>query len=501
MEIARKVMPDWSAGSGSPAWCWGWIDYANEFTLLYNGTGFKLRPVNKSQPYGRYYTEDEQFLYIERRNPAGEAYGYAGSSVADTTHEYWIVRTRDGTEYRLGHNEDAAQDFSTNYYGTDATHYAGDRSGWVTFRWRVDQITDTRGNRIVYTYDDASDPRTCGSARERSSYLARVEYNFQGDDPQNRILFHRAARGSDGVDDDIYTTDCWLCRPFYQDDFLQTVEVQSYVDNSWQRVREYQLSYTETDGPEGHDNHTRLLASITEYDKTASEALPATAFGYTRRSNKGSASNEPGDWYHTAFGYERLTSIDNGYGATTTLSYGLPSSEDHAWNHEPRNYRVESKVVQAASGGYQRSYTYNETSSLRCYDNAGDGVCDGGISLGGNLIGYQYVTETLKTIGGTVLGMTYHQYKLNWGGDANRYMGREVRVIQKDAEGTPISKVETTWAVHAGWTSDGQKHYFAYPQWVKEYWAMEGVLPGTPQKQVENSYNTTYGRDIVKCCG
>lgn len=149
MSIARKVTPDYTPTNGRPAWYWGpWVAWENKFTLLYKGTGYKLVPGSTSA-YGRYYTEDEQFLYIERRNDAG-----GNGSPGNATGEYWVVRLRDGTEYRLGYRTDSEQIVATNSYTVPTTPaettYAGRANGQVAFQWRVDAITDTHGNSIEF---------------------------------------------------------------------------------------------------------------------------------------------------------------------------------------------------------------------------------------------------------------------------------------------------------------------------------------------------------------
>jgi hypothetical protein len=183
MEIVRKVTPDWGTGSGSPAWCWEWFHYENSFTLLYNGTGYRLKPAS-GNPYGRYHTEDEQFLYVERRNTLA-----GNGSPANTTGEYWIVRLRDGTEFRLGYNGNAEQTVTTNYYGSNPNHacrwsggqpptsaacYAGHAERKVAFRWRADLVTDRQGNQIELSYHETPEhTNPCGGYRERSSYSRR----------------------------------------------------------------------------------------------------------------------------------------------------------------------------------------------------------------------------------------------------------------------------------------------------------------------------------------
>ena len=113
MEVVRDVFrpkyittvldPD-----GKPDWEDRDVQWGNMYSLLYQGTRYQLTPATPNAR-GRYYTTDDQFLYVERRSNFGSV-GLNGSPDNDTS-EYWVVRLRDGTEYRLGYNEDSEQVF------------------------------------------------------------------------------------------------------------------------------------------------------------------------------------------------------------------------------------------------------------------------------------------------------------------------------------------------------------------------------------------------------
>jgi hypothetical protein len=114
MEIVREVQ-----GTNGQSFNW-----SNEFTLLYKGTAYKLKPDTGGLAYGHYHTEDEQFLAIERHNDEGNGHGFDGAPlytpetpVGNRTGEYWIVRLRDGTECRLGYNRDSEQNLRAAWPG------------------------------------------------------------------------------------------------------------------------------------------------------------------------------------------------------------------------------------------------------------------------------------------------------------------------------------------------------------------------------------------------
>jgi len=443
MEIVRKVRPDWDTSSRCPAWWSEYFYYENEFTLLYKGVSYKLKPAT-SNPYGRYYTEDEQFLYIERRN------GLAGNGADNQTSEYWIVRLRDGTEYRLGYLGESEQTVATYYYSwagsppSSAADYAGDTPNRVAFRWRVDQIQDTRGNRIEFSYHETAEWENCGGYRERSSYLTEIRYNPLGDGNWGtRITFLRAPRSSDGVGDNLTPTDCWSCRPFYQDDFLQKIRVENYVNGQYQVLREYCLTYN---ADPANTSHVRLLHSITEYglggmagDGGHVYSLPATSFSYTPKNNKGTNGGNGTEYERSSFKYSRLSGIDNGYGGVISASYGGFEDEQQDWNQKAWNYYVST-----------------------------------------------------QTLDGQVVSKTGHQYQLcpYPCTDVDHARGRELETVYQDTSGAPLKRVSTEWVVDDLGGLDQNHHYFVHPTWVREYTRVGTSLPGAPQKQTYYEYGT-----------
>jgi len=498
MEIVRKVNPDYTYSGGKPAWYWGsYVHWENEFTLMYKGTGYKLLP-GSTYAYGRYYCEEEQFLYVERRNNAGGN----GSSVNDTS-EYWVVRLRDGTEYRLGYNEDSEQTVTTTWYTvpgspTEST-YAGKTSGTIAFRWRVDRVLDHHTNKIENVYVEENS--TSGSSREKASYLSEVRYNWVADggdrnDFGTKITLARAGRNSDGIGD----TGDPNVHYFYQDSFLTSIKIENWNkdSNQWNTVREYDLSYDRRTVPIGeHDNRTRRLDWIKEYgtDGIGGDALPTTDLGYDVYDNKayggaacdGMAGAER-DWCLEQFRYERLTNLNNGYGGTTVIAYEKPADEDNWFN--AANYRVNLKTVNdGRSGGHKLAYAYPSSYSKRCYDSNGTYGCDSISDPGGSLVGYDSVTETLKTISGANVAIISHEFKLNTEATATRDLGREWKTRYQKPDGTNQRYLQTTWYVDN--TLSSPTRYFVYAQLVHEWFPSDtGALTTHPKKVTEYAYET-----------
>jgi hypothetical protein len=158
MEIVRDVFrPKYITSTqkpdGDPAWADRDVQWGNYYSLLYQGTRYELTPATPNAR-GRYYTTDDQFLYVERRS---DLYTVTNGSPVNDTTEYWVVRLRDGTEYRLGYNEDSEQVFESKYSSQASPYPLGfdsdspesflgrdPDSKRVAYRWRVDRVRDLR---------------------------------------------------------------------------------------------------------------------------------------------------------------------------------------------------------------------------------------------------------------------------------------------------------------------------------------------------------------------
>lgn len=92
--------------------------YVNDFALTLNGTLYDL--TEDTQNAGRYYTDQDAFLYIERHNYALGNEQLNGVSPPNESGEWWTVVTGDGTRYRLGWNADAEQLALMNGYACTA---------------------------------------------------------------------------------------------------------------------------------------------------------------------------------------------------------------------------------------------------------------------------------------------------------------------------------------------------------------------------------------------
>ena len=146
IEISRKITNGGCSPCGS-----GSYGYRDEYILTFNGLGGEL--IADPNTPGRYHTKDESFLYIQRHND-----NLLPASTNNTTGEWWEVVTKDGTHWRLGYNTNSEQLAAMKGYPGNNTGawsslgYAGHTVDRVVGRWRADQVTDTHGNQMTFTY-------------------------------------------------------------------------------------------------------------------------------------------------------------------------------------------------------------------------------------------------------------------------------------------------------------------------------------------------------------
>ena len=172
----------------------------DKFILHMNGQDQELIYVPSEN---RYHTKIESYLHITRNNGGN-----------NNLNEYWLIKTKDGTKFRFGYNQDSEQ--------------VSNQENYVS-RWYLDTITDTNENNIYYTYRE--NPY---SGETGITYPFKIEYN---NDKKRRIEF--IMESSDRHD--------W--RVTYENGNKVTLKrrlgsINVYADNNL--VRRYSLSYSNT---------------------------------------------------------------------------------------------------------------------------------------------------------------------------------------------------------------------------------------------------------------
>jgi hypothetical protein len=96
IEISRLILNgDCGSNCGS-----GVYGYRDQYVLAFNGTSYPL--VEDSLHPGRYHTEEESFLYVQRHNVELGNEEAGGVAPPNDTDEWWEIVASDGTHYRLG---------------------------------------------------------------------------------------------------------------------------------------------------------------------------------------------------------------------------------------------------------------------------------------------------------------------------------------------------------------------------------------------------------------
>ncbi|MFH1722947.1 MAG: RHS repeat-associated core domain-containing protein [Candidatus Altiarchaeota archaeon] len=202
----------------------------DEFKLVLNGESHDLVPTPPENPEGnRFHTKIESYLRISKEFVEGHG-----------PPNYWIVKSKDGTTYRFGYPEDA--DMLQN-------------GRTETWRWYLDLVEDTNGNKIFFEYN-----QTPGNGE---IYLKSIEYN---NDRQRRIEFRLEPRPDVRK---IMDEGSWIRKTSR----LKSIRIFA----SGQLVKSYILDYRLNE-----PGTKSLLASITITGSDGS-SLPPVLFDYSTR--------------------------------------------------------------------------------------------------------------------------------------------------------------------------------------------------------------------------
>ena len=199
------------------------------FDLFLSGTKHDLVYVPSET---RYHTQIETYHRIEKLTGAPNNSG-----------EYWRVTAKDGTQYRFGYNPDSE-------HLVNATDGNVPRYVW---RWSLDQIQDTNGNKIYFSYTE-----------DRGAvYLRQIAYN---NDQERRVDF--VLEASDRPDNYLMIdqgSEVRIAR--------RLREILVVVRNGL--ARKYLLGYALNNA-----QTKSLLTTITQYGADNVTALPPVRFAY-----------------------------------------------------------------------------------------------------------------------------------------------------------------------------------------------------------------------------
>ncbi len=204
------------------------------FDLLLEGAKHDLVYVSSENLF---HTKLEAYLRIEKKTGA-----------PNTTGEYWVVQSKDGTEFRFGYNADSENMVNSS---------DGSVPSYV-WRWSLDRIKDRNGNSIFFTYEENPAPNDRGAV-----YLSKIEYS---NDKKRVIEF--ILEGSDRPD-----TYMIIDQGSEVVESRRLAEILITVDGS--RARKYLLNYSMNE-----IQNKSLLTSITQYGSDGITSLPPVTFEY-----------------------------------------------------------------------------------------------------------------------------------------------------------------------------------------------------------------------------
>jgi len=377
----------------------GAMDVSNRSLLLMNGAAYELVPAtNVTEGWiGRYYAKDAPQLYVEMLtlNSTGEL------------RSSWIVRTPDGTTYRLGTTADASQ-YVGNYYSAYNAIY----------RWRLAEAEDVHGNKLQFSYHEQ---RSCG--RDAISLPSTIRYNNYGANSwASELTFVRST---------VYppvnvSWDFCNLQVFGEPGALERVEVR----HLGQLLRRYGLTYGVS------STGRRYLDTVTPYNGAGTAALPATNLDYVELNNKPwCPSAPPGSFGASTFAYPRLSTISNGYGAVEQFTYAAETNwgDWDGCNGALFNYQVQQQQTYDGLHATPAQQTFTYT----------------GVYTEDHLVkGYGQVTALAYDYAGAPLRETRHEFHNEAGASNDDLRGREL--CTEVISGTQtLHKTETTWEVRA----------------------------------------------------
>jgi len=425
----------------------------DRFSLVLNGASYELKADGDTTGTDvRYYAKDGPGLLIRRLSLDGETF-------------YWIVKTSDGTTYRLGYLPEAR-----SHQNGEPRAVAGHLGTGI--RWRVDTVTDVSGNQVQYFYDDS----WTGDQRSEQRRLTDIRYNFETPAPDAMTrVFSQALSRIVLVDAD-------------RDHRVERIEV--YHFGALVRVINLQLGFYQPDlsWNGGASTRTNVVLSITE-ESAIGERLPTTTFTYALKPH-----------FDDGYRYAYLEEMQNGYGGRTRFTYQSDGRQrKQEIDHRDFSYGQSYFVTKAETWDglnadpISQDYQYQTP----CYNNSEGGPL-GNLALAfdcptsdpaeapgvpvyrsiGGLVGFETITVTVRDYGnpGPVLSKSFTQF-------------------HQDRENTGRPVVEKVLGPYDGLLKQTETIYGAQPNGSTTF-TFASVVTGTAvENGVTTSQPTSYAYD------
>jgi RHS repeat-associated protein len=443
-----------------------------EYHLVLNGVSSKLIPIGNNE----YRTEDERYWRVQRLTTTTNRGG-----------DYWLVTTADGTQYRLGYqDETAGGDSRESAWWMVTTGCDGSpQFRYTNWRWNVDQIADTYGNIVRVDYRRETNDfvflweghahiystgRWCNGAYEcwcqvygqtfychdymagqahpsgyvRGGSLEQITYSWPN--ATHKVIFQVGDRSDypTAFDSQRQTQ---LVQTFWSKERLQSIEVRSAGQG--QVVRRYELSG-------GYDEDGRLRLQGVQEVAADGTRLPQMTFGYLQLpgySGNCVPGQSEGGWKPW------LGSVSTGYGGSIGFNYIAPLGMPWFQNGQTMGpneggkcwyrYRVREVTVNPGVGAVMRT-AYE-------YRTAGDNAPHNGSWSGDEFRGHPRVRVLQRDESGAVVAYSDHFFHQGLGqstatgicgenvADADGLQGREYKRVDYDGVGNAMAVQTTRW--------------------------------------------------------
>lgn len=288
------------------------------FYLNLNGVNLKLVYVASED---RYHTETETYMYIKKDENS------------------WLVKTKDGTQYKLGYTADSKLDSSLESF---------------TSIWHLNEVEDTYGNKITYKY-------TKNPSSDLAIYLDEITYGL------NKIKFNYDFDSENGFYGYAYGT------KLIQTGLLNNIEIK----NNNNLVRKYKLGYETID-------NKKFLKKIRILGQDGSSELPPVEFSYfqnTKGWQQDDSWKVPSDVNFGSDKDEGFRMVDvNGDGYTDIIK--AKGDEHKVWYNNKNGFNQYQTLNNFIPGGFVDSK--NRDRGVRFLDYNGDTRIDLLQSLSGN---------------------------------------------------------------------------------------------------------------------
>lgn len=408
--------------------CWSTnsvLVFPDSFSLVLNGSSYALKPAGSPlSDTVRYYAENGPELFIQRRYTPND------SKLTNPGKLYWIVKTPNGTTYRLGYTSDSASGQSSGVYVLAGHKGApGSRPGT---RWRVDTVTDVYGNQIQYDYEMWSKD---GAELRRISEI-RYNYANRAPDANTRLTGSYASK---------------IVLAGSGDHRIAKINLYHVDQTTPLRVIDIGL------GALGHlgcfsFTQTKTINFIEQQDGRGG-ALPRTTFSYVTLPH-----------FDNSCRYSYIEQVNNGYGSRAKFTYIGDGREDdwHGENLPEYGQSYFVTRVETWDGIHSLPAITHYDYLTPCYDTPKgrkmgnlpgafdcsltdtvpgfDGVAP--YTPVGGLVGFAQTTVTTRDYGGEFLNKAtsrFHQNRL--------LSGRAFQVQTLNPESTLLRQVETAYQI------------------------------------------------------